>query len=41
MRITKLNVRYIVKEIDDQQAKSTEIQVKIDEIYQKTVNKQK
>lgn len=39
MRITKLNIKYIVQEIDAQQVKSTEIQVKIDEIYQQTVNK--
>ena len=34
--ITKLNIKYIVQEIDEQNAKYTEIQVKLDEIYQQT-----
>lgn len=35
--ITKLNIKYIVQEIDEQNAKYTELQVKLDEIYQQTV----
>lgn len=40
MTITKLNIKYIVEEIDEQNAKCTEIQMKLDEIYQQTVNKE-
>ena len=38
MIITKLNIKYIVQEIDAQNAKCTEAQVKLDEIYQRTVD---
>ena len=38
MMITKLNIKYIVQEIDEQSAKCTEAQVKLDEIYQRTVD---
>ena len=41
MQVTKLNVKFIVQEIDSQQAKSTEMQVKIDEIYHQAINKSK
>ena len=41
MMITKLNIKYIVQEIDEQSAKCTEAQVKLDEIYQRTVDGEK
>lgn len=41
MRITKLNIKYIVQEIDAQNVKCTEAQVKLDEIYQRAVNEKK
>lgn len=41
MKITKLNIKYIAQEIDEQNAKCTEVQVKLDEIYQETINKGK
>ena len=41
MVITKLNIKYIVQEIDEQSAKYTEAQVKLDEIYQRTVDGEK
>lgn len=41
MMITKLNIKYIVQEIDAQSAKYTETQVKLDEIYQRTVDGEK
>lgn len=41
MTITKLNIKYIVEEIDEQNAKCTETQIKLDEIYQRTVNEEK
>lgn len=39
MRITKLNIKYIVQEVDAKNMKCTETQVKLDEIYQRTVSK--
>lgn len=41
MTITKLNIKYIVEEIDEQNAKCTNAQVKLDEIYHRTVNEEK
>ena len=41
MMITKLNIKYIVQEIDEQSAKCTEARVKLDEIYQRTVDGEK
>ena len=41
MMITKLNIKYIVQELDEQSAKCTEAQVKLDEIYQRTVDGEK
>lgn len=41
MMITKLNIKYIVQEIDEQNAKCTEAQVKLDEIYQRTIDGEK
>ena len=41
MRITKLNMMYIVQEIDEQNAKCTEAQVKLDEIYQRIIDRKK
>jgi hypothetical protein len=41
MIITKLNITYIVQEIDEQNAKCIESQVKTDEIYQRIVNAKK
>lgn len=41
MMITKLNIKYIVQEIDEQSAKCTETRVKLDEIYQQTVDGKK
>lgn len=41
MMITKLNIKYIVQEIDEQNSKCTEAHVKLDEIYQRTVNEEK
>ena len=41
MTITKLNIKYIVKEIDTQNTINTEMQVKVDEIYQRIVNGKK
>ena len=38
MMITKLNMKYIVQEIDEQNAKCTEAQVKLDEIYQRAID---
>lgn len=37
--ITKLNIRYIVNEIDSQKRNNTELLVKIDEIYQRVIEK--
>ena len=37
LMITKLNIKYIVQEIDENNAKCTEAQVKLDEIYQHAV----
>lgn len=37
MMITKINMKYIVQEIDEQNAKCTEAQVKLDEIYQRAI----
>ena len=39
MMVTKLNIGYIVKEIDTQNAQYTDIKVKLDEIYHRIVNK--
>lgn len=41
MMITKLNIKYIVQEIDEQSTKCTEAQVKLDEIYHRTVDGEK
>lgn len=41
MMITKLNIKYIVQEIDEQSAVCTETRVKLDEIYQQTVDGKK
>lgn len=41
MTITKLNIKYIVQEIDSQNEKCTEARVKLDEIYHRTLNKEK
>ena len=41
MMITKLNIKYIVQEIDDQSVVCTETRVKLDEIYQQTVDGKK
>lgn len=41
MTITKLNINYIVQEIDNQNIKYTETQIKIDEIYHRTLDKEK
>lgn len=41
MIITKLNIKYIVQEIDTQNTINTEMQVKVDEIYQRIVNGKK
>lgn len=41
MIITKLNITYIVQEIDVQSAKCTETQVKLDEIYHRTIEPEK
>jgi len=38
MMITKLNLEYIVQEIDEQIAKCTEAQVKLDEIYRRAID---
>lgn len=38
MMITKLNIQYIVKEIDERNAMCTVAQVKLDEVYQRTIN---
>ena len=38
MMITKLNIKFIVQEIDIQNAICTETQIKLDEIYQRTVD---
>lgn len=35
------NIKYIVQEIDEQNAKCTEAQVKLDEIYQQTIDRKK
>lgn len=37
MMITKINIKYIVQEIDKQNAKCTEAQVKLDEVYQRVI----
>lgn len=39
LMITKLNIRYIVEEIDSQKRHDTELLVKIDEIYQRVIEK--
>ena len=36
--ITKLNIKYIVQEIDAQNALYTDAQVKLDEIYQRIID---
>lgn len=41
MMITKLNIKYIVQEIDEQNAKCTEARVKLDEVYQRTIDRKK
>lgn len=41
MMITKLNIKYIVQEIDEQSVVCTETRVKLDEIYQQTVDGKK
>ena len=38
LMITKLNIQYIVQEIDMKNTKCTEVQIKVDEIYQRTVD---
>lgn len=38
MMITKLNIKYIVQEIDAQNALYTDAQVKLDEIYQRIID---
>ena len=38
LRITKLNIKYIVQEIDKKNSQCTEVQVKLDEIYQHIVD---
>ena len=38
MMITKLNIRYIVQEIDEQNAMWTDVRVKLDEIYQRLIH---
>lgn len=41
MMITKLNIKYIVQEIDEQNSKWTNAQVKLDEIYHRIVENKK
>ncbi len=41
LRITKLNLKFIVMEIDEQNRKDTELLTKIDEIYNRIINSQK
>lgn len=41
LMITKLNIKYIVQEIDKKNATCTEVQVKLDEIYQHTLDEKK
>lgn len=38
MRITKLNIKYIVQEIDEKNTQCTDAKVKLDEIYHHTIN---
>lgn len=40
MSITKLNIKYIVQEIDRQNEGCTDARVKLDEIYHRTLNKE-
>ncbi|MDE7325958.1 MAG: hypothetical protein K2N63_06765 [Lachnospiraceae bacterium] len=41
MMITRLNINYIIQEIDEQSSACRNMQVKLDEIYQRTVDKKK
>lgn len=41
MMITKLNIKYIIQEIDEQNATCMETRVKLDEIYQQTVDRKR
>jgi len=41
MVIRKLDIKYIVREIDEQSVMCTEMRVKFDEIYQQTVDEKK
>ena len=41
LRVTKLNLKFIVAEIDEQSRKDTEFLTKIDEIYNRMINSKK
>lgn len=41
MMITKLNIKYIVQEIDEQNGKWTDVQVKVDELYHRIIEDKK
>lgn len=41
MMITRLNINYIIQEIDEQSSACRNMQIKLDEIYQRTVDKEK
>lgn len=41
MMITKLNIKYIVQEIDEQNGKWTDAQVKLDELYHRIIEDRK